>query len=137
MEIEIKRLNDKIHFEIENSDGNLVAVDGPEHMGGEGKGMRPMELLLGAIATCGVFDVVEILKKQRQDLKDISMKVKGEREDNKDVKPYKSIHMHFILKGIIDEKKADRAIDLSVNKYCSVAKSLDPNIEIVYSFEII
>jgi len=83
-----------------------------------------MQLLLSALAGCSGIDVISILKKQRQELKDFKMTVDGEREKGKDLSLWKTIHIHFQLYGDIDADKAGRAIELAINKYCSVAETL-------------
>ncbi len=132
MEVEIKQLNDNLHFEAANSDGNTVHMDGGPAVGGEGKGMRPMELLLTAVASCSAFDVVSILKKQREPLENLTISAKADRAEEGDAKPFTSMHFIFKMKGAVNQAKADRAVKLSVEKYCSVGATLDPNIPITY-----
>jgi len=76
--------------------------------------------------------VVSILKKQRQEITGFSAEVEGERVVVDDAKPFKSIMVKFMLEGIIDPKKAFKAAELSFEKYCSVSKTLEPNVEISY-----
>lgn len=137
MEITLKRLNDNVHLRADNGRGNYTEYDGTDNIGGDGKAMTPMENLLASVAACGTLDVVPILKKQRQPLEDIEVRVTGNRHKVEEVNPFKNIHMHFILKGAIDPKKAEKAVSLSVEKYCSVSASLDPAIEITHSLEIV
>ncbi|GAB4331831.1 MAG: OsmC family protein [Flammeovirgaceae bacterium] len=139
MEVTLRRLNDAVHFEADNGEGLTVQLDGAagSDYGGEGKGMRPMQMLLASVGGCSVFDVVAILKKQREDIQDVQVKVTGEREKGKTPSPFKSIHLHFILKGKLNPEKVKRAIELSVEKYCSVKESLDKNIKVSYDFEIV
>lgn len=137
MEIKLKRKNKAVHFEAVNQAGNTIQIDGPDTIGGEGKGMRPMEILLTSIAGCSSFDLVQILKKQKQDIQDVEISISGKRKADGDVKPFEQIDLMFILKGTIDEKKAARAVQLSVEKYCSVAASLDSKIQINHEFKII
>lgn len=137
MKIELKRRNQGIHFEAINENGISVHMDGGEKYGGEGKGMRPMETLLAAFAGCSAFDIVIILKKMKQDLIDIQVSIEGKREETEKVKPFKKIHIHFKLFGNIKESKAEKAVSVSVEKYCSVGASLDPSIEVSYEYEII
>jgi len=132
MEVNITQLNDKLHFEATNADGNTVHMDGGPAVGGEGKGMRPMELLLTAVASCSAFDVVSILKKQREPLENLSISAKGERVTEGDVKPFISMHFVFKIKGDVNQKKADRAVQLAVEKYCSVGATLNPDIPVTY-----
>jgi putative redox protein len=137
MQIEIKRLGDGFHLEASNELGNIVHLDAAPEIGGTNLGMRPMQLLMVALGGCGTMDIISILKKQKQDLKDIKISVTGERE--KDVVPslFTKAHVHFRLFGKLDEDKVKKAVDLSMEKYCSVSKTLEKTAVITYSFEII
>jgi len=137
IKIELNRLNDGFHMEAINEQGNTIHMDASPDVGGQNLGMRPMQMLLAAMGGCSVIDIISILKKQRQDLKDVKVTVTGERE--KDVVPalYTEVHAHFRLFGNIDKDKADKAVTLSVEKYCSVAKTLEKSAKVTYSFEII
>jgi len=137
MKIELYRRNDALHFEAINEEGLNIHMDGAAVFGGEGKGMRPMETLLCSLAGCSAFDIVVILKKMKQDLKDMRVTVKGERESEGKIKPLKTVHMHFALFGDIKDAKAEKAVSVSVEKYCSVGASLNPDIEVGYDYEII
>jgi putative redox protein len=137
MKIEIKRLNDGFNLEAANEEGNTIRFDAAPEIGGTGKGMRPMQALLSALGGCSSIDVIAILKKQRQPLKDIRITVTGERE--KDVVPsvFREAHIHFQLFGNIDESQAQKAVTLAVEKYCSVGKTMESSARITHSFEII
>ena len=130
MEITVERLNNEVLFSIENAHKALALVDGAEQIGGLNKGLRPMEMLLGSLASCSAFDLVLILKKQRQEITALTIEVKGERVKNDYNKPFSSIHIDFRLSGTIDFKKAERAASLALEKYCSVKASLHPDISI-------
>ncbi len=136
MKIKLKRLNDAVHFEGSNDDGNIVHLDGSPDIGGEGKGIRPMQLLLMSLAGCSSIDVVSLLKKMRQPPEDVQVEVTGERAVNEVPAVFKKIHMHFILKGDLDEAKVKKAIGMSVDKYCSVARMVEKVAEISWGFEI-
>jgi putative redox protein len=136
VKIEIKRLNDAYHMEATNEQGATLHMDASPDMGGLNNGMRPMQVVLTALGGCSVIDVISILKKQKQDLKDIRVTVTGERE-NVAPSPYSEANVHFRLYGKLDEEKVSKAISLSVDKYCSVAESLKPQTRITHSFEII
>lgn len=137
VKIEIKRLNDAYHMEATNESGATLQMDASPDMGGQNKGMRPMQVVLTALGGCSVIDVISILKKQKQDLKDIQITVTGERE-NVAPSPYTEANIHFKIFGNnLDKDKVSKAIDLSVDKYCSVAESLKPQTKITHSFEII
>jgi putative redox protein len=137
IKIEVNRLNDGYHMEAVNEQGNVVHMDASPDIGGTNKGMRPMQMLLAAMGGCSSIDVISILKKQRQELKDIKVTVTGEREKDAVPSLYTDVHAHFRLYGDLDPDKAEKAIALSVEKYCSVAKTLEKNAKITYSFEII
>jgi putative redox protein len=137
IKIELNRLNDNFHMEAKNEQGNAVHIDASPDIGGGNNGMRPMQLLLAAMGGCSSIDVINILKKQRQDLKDIKITVTGEREKDATPSLYTEVHAHFKLFGNIDADKAEKAVALSVEKYCSVAKTLEKTAKVTYSFEII
>ncbi len=136
MKVQLKRINDDVNFAALNSDGNEILIDGPPSIGGVQGGFRPMELVLASVGSCSVMDLVAILKKQRQDLKDIQINIEGERFDTGDVHPFKSIHLTYHLFGRVDDRKAGRAVELAVTKYCSVVEMLKASVDITYSYEI-
>lgn len=135
--IELSRASDTFHLEAVNESGNTIHMDASPDIGGTNKGMRPMQLLLAAMGGCSSVDVINILRKQKQELKDIKITVTGERE--KDAVPalYTEVHAHFKLYGDLDKDKVQKAVSLSVEKYCSVAKTLEATAKVTYSFEII
>ena len=137
IKIELSRLNDAFHMEAVNEQGNSIQMDASPEIGGTNQGMRPMQLLLAAMGGCSSIDLVNILKKQKQPLRDLKVSITGERE--KDVIPalYTEVHAHFRLFGDLDKDKVQKAVSLSVDKYCSVAKTLEKTAKVTYSFEII
>jgi putative redox protein len=137
MKIEIGRLNDAFNFEATNEQGKTIQMDASPDIGGSNLGFRPMQLMLTSVGACSSIDIVNILKKQKQNLKDIKITIDGERE--KDVIPslFTDIHVHFHLIGDLDEDKVKRAVDLSVNKYCSAWKTLEKSgSKMSYSYKI-
>ena len=137
VKIELSRVSDDFHLEAVNENGNTLHIDASPDIGGTMKGMRPMQLLLAAMGGCSSIDIINILKKQKQKLEDIKITVTGERE--KDAVPalYTEVHAHFKLYGNLDQDKVKKAVSLSVEKYCSVAKTLEATAKVTYSFEII
>lgn len=136
MEINIERANKEVLFQITNASDAEAYIDGAPEIGGVNGGLRPMEMVLAAVATCSAFEIINILKKQRQPLEDLSMKVKGKRENKGTAKPFSQIDVAFYVKGDVDAKKAERAADLAINKYCSAKASLDPAIQVNYCINI-
>ena len=130
MKIELNRINDDFLFECTNSQGNKIYLDNVTLPGA--KGVSPMESVLMALAGCSGIDVVSILKKQRQEITNFSAKVEGERVQVDDAKPFKKITVTFFIDGNVEPKKALKAAQLSFDKYCSVSKTLEPNVEIDY-----
>ena len=136
--IELNRLNDAFHFSAENEDGNQVHLDASTDIGGANQGMRPMQMLLAAMGGCSAIDVINILKKQRQDLKDLKIIVSGEREKDATPSLYQTVHAHFKFYGNLDADKVEKAINLSIEKYCSVSRTLEKaGATVTHSFEII
>jgi putative redox protein len=136
MKINIKRLNDNFHMEARNEDGNSIQMDGSPDIGGEGKGMRPRQLLLAAVGGCSAIDVILILKKQKQEITDFDVEVEGESEKVEHYSLFRDITLHFKIKGNVDLDKAERAVKLSIEKYCSVSKTLEPTAKINYKVTI-
>jgi len=137
MKVTLNRLNQAVHFEASSPLSDVkVHLDGSEAIGGEGKGVRPMELVLMALGSCSVFDLSSILKKQRQELEDIQVEVEGKRRDEVP-NIFTDIHIAFFLKGKLDENKVHKAAELAVKKYCSVHDMLSAGgINITYSIKI-
>ena len=130
MKISLQRINDDYLFECTNSAGNKILLDNTSQP--DAKGVSPMESVLMAVAGCSGIDIVSILKKQRQIIEDFSAEVEGERIQVDEAKPFKSILVKFFLQGVIDPKKALKAAELSFEKYCSVSKTLEPNVTVSY-----
>ena len=125
MKIHIKRIHEDFQMEAVNEEGNTIMMDGSPSIGGANLGMRPMQLLLAAIGGCSAIDVIHILKKQRQDITSFSVEVDGMSEPVDDYSLYRNITVLFRIKGNVDVKKAQKAAQLSFEKYCSVSKTLE------------
>ncbi|TVQ65703.1 MAG: OsmC family peroxiredoxin [Balneolaceae bacterium] len=137
MKITIERLNDAVHMEASNEEGVTLQMDGTEAIGGINGGFRPMQMLLAAAGGCSAIDVISILNKQKQNPDSLKIEATGERVDVETWSEFRSVHLHFVFSGShLEEKKVARAIDLSLNKYCSVSKTLEKTATITSSFEI-
>lgn len=137
VKIEIERINDAFHMRAKNESGATLDMDATPDLGGQNLGMRPMQVLLTSLGGCSGIDVISILKKQRQPLEDIRISLTGEREAGVEPSIYREIHVHYKFFGDIDAEKAGKAISLSLEKYCSVARTLQPTAKITSSFEIV
>jgi putative redox protein len=131
MKIEINRLDNHLLMEAVNEDKQRVLLDGTT------KAMRPMQMILSALGGCSTIDVILILEKQREPVEDIKVVIEGERHEDRVPKTFKKINVHYIIYGNVKEAKAKRAIDLSMEKYCSVSKMLEASVEITTSFEVV
>lgn len=97
----------------------------------------PMELLLMALGSCTAVDVASILSKKREMVTDYRVEVRGQRRDEYPRK-YTRMEVHHVVRGrSVSEKAVAQAIELSETKYCSVAATLSPGVEIVSTYEII
>jgi putative redox protein len=122
--IEVERVHSEFGFEAKDAYSHAVPIDTSPETGGENFGVRPMQLLLMALGGCTGIDVISILKKQRQEIRNCKMVIKGERQSDREPSLWKNIAVVYHIYGNVDEDKAKRAIDLSLNKYCSVAATL-------------
>ncbi|MBK7668160.1 MAG: OsmC family protein [Sphingobacteriaceae bacterium] len=123
-------------MEAKNEDGNIITMDGPPNLGGQNSGFRPTQLLLAAVGGCSAIDVVMILKKQKQRIDSFEIEVDGEKEAVEEYSLFRNIVIHFKLKGEIELEKAERAVKLSIDKYCSVSKTLEPTAKITYKVSV-
>jgi len=116
--------------------GHALVMDGPPELGGHNLGPRPMELLLMGMGGCTAIDVVNILRKARQELRGCEVQLEGERATS-DPKVFTTIQVHFILTGkSLSPKQVEHAIHLSAEKYCSASIMLGQTAKISHTFEI-
>ncbi len=136
MKITIKKQESYYHMLASNEDGNTLEMDGSKEIGGEGKGMRPMQLLLSAVGGCSSIDVLLMLKKQKQIVESFEVEVEGDTEKVEEHRIFKTIVIHFKITGEVDMEKAEKAVKLSLEKYCSVSKILEPTASISYKLSV-
>lgn len=117
------------------SSGHAVLVDAAEDVGGLDSAPRPVELLLIAQGGCSGMDVVSILRKMKVDFSDFEIELEGERTEEHP-RFIKRIHLVYKIWGNVPEEKFKKAIDLSLEKYCTVANTLRGKADITYSYEI-
>ena len=110
----------------------VLSSQEPESAGG----VKPTELLMLALASCSAVDLVRILGKQRQSVTGLEITVSGEQDPEP---PWRFTRMHVIYRvrgRALKEDGVRRAVELSEGKYCSVAASLRPQVEITHSLEV-
>ena len=109
-----------LQFEARTGHGLPFAVGGER----DGDGAKPADLLPVSLAACTAYDVVVILRITSHQEPDAPW-------------TFTAIHLHFVLTGSIDDRKAGRAIELSESKYCSVAATIRPTVALTHSHEIV
>ncbi len=121
------------HFIGTSPSGHSQVID----VKGENKtAASPVELLLIAVGSCTAIDVISILEKKRQVVTDYKVEVTGERREEHP-RSFTKMHIHHIVYGrSVSETAVGRAIELSDTKYCSVAATVKPTVEITTSFEV-
>lgn len=127
----------KMTFIGEASSGNCLTMDAGTENGGLGLGHSPMDLLLIGAGGCASIDIVMILEKGRNELTDCICKVSGNRAAEVP-KVYTDIHMHFEISGKdLKASAVERAVNLSMEKYCSVSLTLSKAAKLTYDWELI
>lgn len=124
-------------FVGESGSGHSIVMDGAPDSGGRNLAARPMEMVLMGMGGCTAFDVVLILKRQRQAIEDCIVELSAERAEDVP-KVFTKIHVHYVIKGKdLSEKRVAKAVELTAEKYCSVSIMLAATVEITHDFEII
>ena len=137
MKIHLKRVNDSVLFEATNGRGHTVRIEGNRNIGGTDSAPSPTEYLIMSQAGCTAIDVVELLKKMRQPLNHLEIETEAHRDPNRIPKVFTGIHLHYRLYGNVMHEKAEKAITMSIEKYCTVSKMIDQVAKITHSFEVI
>lgn len=133
--VSVKWVDSKLMIGVDSRGVPLVISSWPER-DPKWLGQKPSDLLLISAASCAMYDVLAILKKQREPL--ISLEVLCEGEQLNDP-PYKftKIHLKYLIRGEVAAEKLERAINLSQDKYCSVLATLRPSVEITSDYEYV
>lgn len=119
-------------FSGKTGSGIDLVTDGIPEIGGENRGATPMEMLLGATIGCSGIDILSILEKMRLTPTHFDIEAKAERAQSHP-RRFTEIKMHYTIDGEIPEDKVVRSIELSLNKYCSVAYTLNATISASYT----
>ncbi|WJJ96977.1 OsmC family protein [Algibacter luteus] len=109
-----------MRFESTNPSGHNLFIDAGEENGGQGEGYRPKALMLSGLAGCSGLDVAALIKKMKLNVEDFNIEIEANLTDEHP-KYYDKVAMHFYFYGDdLNEKKLQRAVDLSIEKYCGV-----------------
>lgn len=137
MKVDLRRVNNAVHFEGTSHTSKVkVHIDGIPEIGGEGAGSRPMELVLMALGSCSSFDLLHILKKQKQEVNTFFVSIEAK---CREIRPsiFTNIHIAFNISGNLQAAKVEQAAALAVKKYCPVYQMLVAGgVEIDYSIQI-
>ena len=136
MHIELNRADKDFHFEAVGNSPVKVNIDGAEQIGGHNSGARPMELLLMGLGGCSAIDIVSILRKQKIEIDKFKISIDAEREKDATPSIFTDINIHFRLTGDLDKEKVERAVSLSMEKYCSAAAVIGKTAKINYSVSV-
>ena len=118
----------------ESESGHQIIMDGNSQ---NSKAPSPMEMVLMSVGGCSSVDVVSILHKAKQDVKDVRVELTSERRDEAP-RYFTKIHLHFVATGHnISEKHLERAVKLSADKYCSVSLMLQESVDVTHSYEVV
>ena len=119
------------------SSGHAIVMDGDPGVGGDNTAPRPIELLLIGIGGCSGMDIASILRKKRQNFTGLDININGIQADNHP-KKFNEIELEFVVRGKnISEEAVKRAVELSMNKYCSVKATLEGTAKIQFFYKII
>ncbi|KPK02937.1 MAG: hypothetical protein AMK71_00475 [Nitrospira bacterium SG8_35_4] len=128
---------DNMQFTATADSGHEVIMDAPPSVGGNNKGSKPSELLLMGFGGCTGMDVISILRKKKQDVTGFEMHVNGETSESHP-KMFTDIHIEYVLTGKnISEDAVKRAIELSLERYCTVGTTIGKAAKITHSYKII
>ncbi|MHA7880913.1 MAG: OsmC family protein [Saccharospirillum sp.] len=125
-------------FSYESGSGHRGYVDGAAKDGPDSQGPSPMELVLCGLGGCTSYDVVNILRKSRQDVVDCQASLEAERAETVPA-VFTKIHIHFVVTGRdLKPAQVERAVRLSAEKYCSASMMLERGgVEITHSFDVV
>lgn len=124
-------------FVAQSGSGHSVVLDGPPEAGGQNLGIRPMEMVLLGLGGCTAFDVVDILRKKREQVTGCVVEIEAERAEDVP-KIFTKIHVRYIVTGKnIKEESVKRAVELSAEKYCSVSIMLGKTAHMTHDYQVI
>lgn len=128
---------DGMQFVGEAGSGHAIVMDADSTVGGRNTGIRPTELLLVGMGGCSGMDVISILKKKKQAVTGLEIYVRGAKAETYP-KRFVRMEIEFVVRGRnISTEAVQRAVDLSMEKYCSVKATLEKSAEIAFSYRIV
>lgn len=137
MVINLVKQEGAFHFKASNESGSTIDIDASPAIGGTNQGPRPMELLIMGLGGCSGIDLLSILRKQKIEPEGVEIIINADREKDAVPSLFTEIHVEYRIKGDVDLAKAERAAQLSMEKYCSAAKTLEKTAKITHSVVIV
>tara|TARA_B100000809_G_C15079296_1_gene509037 strand:+ start:998 stop:1420 length:423 start_codon:yes stop_codon:yes gene_type:complete len=128
--INLKYTGKDLLFDVKNESNYSITLGQTDN--NTIKSARPMDLLLMALASCSSVDIVKILQTQKQELTDYRVEVDAKRQENRVPSLFETITLKFIFEGDLSPLKVERAVSLSIEKYCSVSKIIEQTATINY-----
>jgi len=126
-----------MQFVGEGDSGHAIVMDSGSDVGGKNTGLRPSELLLIGIGGCSGMDIISILKKKRQQVSSFEINITGTKAGEHPMK-YTHIDVEYVVTGKdLAEDAVQKAVQLSMDKYCSVKATLEGTAKITFSYRII
>ena len=130
MSISLDRINDAIQFRGTNGDYDVTIASSDDQ-----EGISPMEMAALSVVGCSSIDILLILEKQKQEVDDFHAEVDTERAEDPP-RVFTDLHLHYEFEGDVEPEKVRRAINLSLDTYCSVSNMVDQTATITYAFTV-
>lgn len=127
---------DGMQFVGEGQSGHAVVMDGSPNHGGGNTGMRPTELLLLGLGGCTGMDVISILKKKKQKVTALEINVTGTKTEDHPTR-FTDVTIEYVIRGRgVEDAAVKRAVELSMDRYCSVKATLEGQTKVGFSYRI-
>lgn len=127
---------ERMTFDAKTTTGHTIVMDASKEGGGDDRGPKPIELLLTALAGCTGMDVLAILRNKKEPLEGLEVLVEGQRAETHPM-VYTEIDVLYRIYGDVNKDAIERAIQLSVDKYCGVGATLQEVAKMNHRYEII
>jgi putative redox protein len=132
MKVQLQQVDDQIQFQAQSESGYDFMVASADEL----EGVSPMEMVALGLGSCSSVDILNILEKQRQTVERYDVDVDAERATDEVPAVFTHLHVHYTVDGDVEPEKVRRAIELSLDKYCSVSRMLEKTAEISYAFTV-
>ena len=136
MRVTLDRIDDGFLFRGRTPEGTETHFDVSPEEGGSGRAPGPMQTVAMALGACSGIDVILILRKGRGHVESFHVDIDYERDEEQTPAVFTRLHVHYALVGDLNPGRVRRAVELSVHKYCSVAKMLEGTASIEHSYSV-